>query len=316
MTTSLHILAAIGAMPIMFAICAAGTVGALAYGIGQLALSGSGNKLGDRLRSGRGQAISITKERPTLATQINSIFRKVAKPFLPEDGGALGSLRGKMIAAGIYSPSAVHVFVGFRVAGLISGAILGLILGSIFGKYMLLIAVFGFIGYFLPTLWLKTRIGGNQKELQFGLPDALDLLVVCVEAGLTIDAAMQRVAEELAMAHPAIAREFGIMNMETRIGIPRSDALKNLGNRTQNPPLQGLAAMLVQAERFGTSVSIALHVQADALRQHRHFKAEEKAAKATVKLNFPLVLFIFPATFIVLLGPPVLGFLSGMAQAQ
>ncbi|MEM8873470.1 MAG: type II secretion system F family protein [Planctomycetota bacterium] len=316
MTHSLLHLAASGAMPIMFAICAAGTVGLIAYGVGQLVLSGTGNKLGDRLRGGKGQAVAITKEKPSAATHIKALFQKVAKPFLPEDGGALGNLRGKMIAAGIYSPSAVHVFIGFRVAGLMGGAILGLLLGSIFGKFALFIAVFGFIGYFLPSFWLKNKISGNQKELQFGLPDALDLLVVCVEAGLTIDAAMQRVAEELSVAHPAIAREFGIMNMETRIGIGRSDALKNLGQRTQNPPLQGLAAMLVQAERFGTSVSTALHVQADSLRQQRHFKAEEKAAKATVKLNFPLVLFIFPATFIVLLGPPVLGFLSGMSQAQ
>ena len=138
-----------------------------------------------------------------------------------------------------------------------------------------------------------------------GLADALDLMVVCVEAGLTVDAAMQRVGHEMMIAHPAISRELAITYMETRVGLARQDALKNLGNRTGSPSLQSLAAMLTQADRFGTSIAGALRVHADTLRAARQHAAEEMAAKASVKMSFPLVLFIFPATFIVLAGPTV-----------
>jgi tight adherence protein C len=132
-------------------------------------------------------------------------------------------------------------------------------------------------------------------------------MVVCVEAGLTVDAAMQRVGQELVLAHPSLSRELGIAHMETRVGLSRADALKNLGVRTGAPGLQALAAMLIQADRFGTSIANALRIQAESLRTKRQQAAEELAAKASVKLSFPLVLFIFPATFIVLAGPTVIG---------
>jgi tight adherence protein C len=133
---------------------------------------------------------------------------------------------------------------------------------------------------------------------------------VCVEAGLTVDAAMHRVGQELMIAHPAISRELAITYMETRIGLSRADALKNLGNRTGSPALQSLAAMLTQADRFGTSIAGALRIHADTLRQARQHAAEEMAAKASVKMSFPLVLFIFPATFIVLAGPTVISLMN------
>jgi len=132
-------------------------------------------------------------------------------------------------------------------------------------------------------------------------------MVVCVEAGLTVDAAMQRVGQEFHIAHPAISRELGICHMETRVGLSRQEALKNLGVRTCNAPLQSLAAMLIQADRFGTSIAQALRVHADTLRVSRQHAAEEMASKAAVKMSFPLVLFIFPSTFIVLAGPTVYG---------
>jgi tight adherence protein C len=153
-------------------------------------------------------------------------------------------------------------------------------------------------------------IKNNQKELAYGLADGLDLMVVCVEAGLTVDAAMQRVGQELQIAHPAISREFAITYMETRVGLSRADALKNMGIRTASAPLQSLASMLVQADRFGTSIANALRIHADTLRQARQHAAEEMAAKASVKMSFPLVLFIFPATFIVLAGPTIIGLMD------
>jgi tight adherence protein C len=175
---------------------------------------------------------------------------------------------------------------------------------------MLGLSVGGLIGYLTPKLWLRMKIKANQKALTQGLPDALDLMVVCVEAGLTVDSAMQRVGQELVIAHPVIARELEIAHMETRVGLSRQEALKNLGTRTGNAAMQSLMAMLIQAERFGTSIANALRIHADSLRTKRQHAAEEMAAKASVKMSFPLVLFIFPATFIVLAGPTVIGLMN------
>ncbi len=135
-------------------------------------------------------------------------------------------------------------------------------------------------------------------------------MVVCVEAGLAVDAAMQRVGSELAIAHPRLSKEMEITHLETRVGLSRSDALKNLGMRTGNAALQSLASMLIQADRFGTSIAGALRIHGESLRATRQFKAEEMAAKASVKMSFPLVLFIFPATFIILAGPTVIGLMN------
>jgi tight adherence protein C len=168
----------------------------------------------------------------------------------------------------------------------------------------------GLVGYMAPTMWLNLKVREQQKALEYGLPDALDLMVVCVEAGLAVDAAMQRVGAEMALAHPKLSREFEITHMETRIGLSRADALKNMGARTGSSALQALAAMLIQAERFGTSIASALRIHGESLRAARQFKAEEMAAKASVKMSFPLVLFIFPATFIILAGPTVIGLMN------
>ena len=166
----------------------------------------------------------------------------------------------------------------------------------------------GVVGYMVPTLWLRATIRKNQRELNFSLPDALDLMVVCVEAGLTIDAAMQRVGQELAIAHPRLSRELAITHMETRVGLSRSEALRNLGQRTGAAAVQSLVAMLIQADRFGTSIAESLRVQADTLRTRRRQRAEERAAKIAVKLLFPLIFFIFPSLMVVLLGSPALQF--------
>jgi tight adherence protein C len=244
---------------------------------------------------------------------VQRIGRAAAKPFMPNTREKQSSLRKKLGHAGIYSPGAIRVMTGFKVILLFGGLLGGYAFGAATNQMMMGLSVGGLIGYMLPTIWLKQKIKGNQKQLQYGLADGLDLMVVCVEAGLTVDAAMQRVGQELLIAHPAISREFAITYMETRVGLSRSDAMKNLGARTGSPPLQSLAAMLTQADRFGTSIANALRIHADTLRQARQHAAEEMAAKASVKMSFPLVLFIFPATFIVLAGPTVIGLMnSGM----
>jgi tight adherence protein C len=301
-----------GAAPLLVAVASAGAVGLAVWGISQAAMNRGDTRVISRLQKSTGRVDNRPKN--SVARLLCDFGRVVAKPFLPEDGQKLLDLRTKLVRGGVYSAGAPHVYIGLRVSLLIGGVMLALMLTATNGTNpsiaALLIAGFGFLGYFMPAFWLSKKESANQQALDEGLPDALDLMVVCVEAGLTIDGAMQRVGDELGSAHPAMAREFGIAHMETRIGVARSEALKNLGRRTGHAPLQALAAILVQAERFGTSISVALQVQATGLRQHRQFTAEEKAAKNAVKLNFPLVLFIFPSVLIVFLGPLIVQWMT------
>jgi len=290
----------------LFIGCVVGSVGLAVYFATQMLLGNDETKLRGRLESDskapppaeRGKGTGLSQ----FATRIGSA---AAEPFMPKKRETQGELRKKLGYAGIYSPGAFRSMTGAKVILLVVGVFGGYLVGVMTDKLLLGLSLGGLLGYLGPTMWLKTKIKNNQTALAHGLPDALDLLVVCVEAGLTIDAAMQRVGAELALAHPVISREFGIAHMETRVGLTRSEALKNIGTRTGSRALQSLAAMLVQADRFGTSIATALRVHAETMRSQRHMAAEEMAAKASVKMSFPLVLFIFPATFIVLAGPTI-----------
>ncbi|HVT91131.1 MAG TPA: type II secretion system F family protein [Tepidisphaeraceae bacterium] len=290
-----------------------GTVAAIAMFLSRLAMGNTDTKLRKRLSEHENapqnsQADSHSGEGVT--PMLQRIGSAAAEPFMPKTREKQSSLRRDLGYAGIYSPSALRLVAGCKFIFLTLGVLIGYSIGAMLENVMLGISLGGLIGYFLPKIWLRTRIKGNQKALTLGLPDALDLMVVCVEAGLTVDSAMQRVGQELVLAHPAIARELGIAHMETRVGLSRAEALKNLGSRTGNAGMQSLTAMLVQAERFGTSIANALRIHADSLRTKRQLAAEEMAAKASVKMSFPLVLFIFPATFIVLAGPTVIGLMK------
>jgi tight adherence protein C len=159
------------------------------------------------------------------------------------------------------------------------------------------------VGYFLPHLYIASKIKERKLEFVEGFPDAMDLLVVCVEAGLGLDAAIQRVGKEMAVSYPELAIELGILNLELRAGKSRAEALKSLAERTDVEQVQSLVALLIQAEHFGTSIATALRDHADEMRQMRIQRAKEKAAKLPVKMLFPLVFFIFPALFIVVLVP-------------
>jgi tight adherence protein C len=277
-------------------------------------LGGSGNgKLRDRLTGKSEEDDSPGAESGGMLPLLQKVGNAAAEPFMPKTREAQSELRTRLGYAGYYSTASLKFVTGSKVIALGLGLV-----GGYFGMSfvdgiwmkMALLAVGGLLGYLLPTFWLKWTIKSNRRALTHGLADALDLMVVCVEAGLTVDSAMQRVGSEMALAHPAISRELGITNMETRVGLSRMEALKNLGVRTGCEALQSLAAMLIQADRFGTSIASALRIHADTLRQNRHHAAEELAAKASVKMSFPLVLFIFPATFIVLAGPTVIGLMQ------
>jgi tight adherence protein C len=161
-------------------------------------------------------------------------------------------------------------------------------------------------GYMIPETWLMWRIRSRQHKLRRGLADGLDLLVICVEAGLGLDQALMRVSQELKVTHPELSEELQLVNMEMRIGKSRIEALRELARRTGLDDIQALVAMLVQTERFGTSIAQSLRVHSDDLRTKRRQRAEELSAKTTVKMVPPLVFFIFPALMVVILGPAVI----------
>jgi tight adherence protein C len=170
------------------------------------------------------------------------------------------------------------------------------------------------LGYLLPDYWLDHRIKAREDQMRTGLPDLLDLLVVCLEAGLSLDHAAMRASEEMHLGHPVIADEIGLVMLEVQAGRPRLDAWKGLAQRSGVDSVQMLVSVLIQADQFGTGISRTLRSCADTLRTRRRHRVEELAAKATVKLVFPLVLFIFPSLFIVLLGSAVISFSEAFAK--
>jgi tight adherence protein C len=159
------------------------------------------------------------------------------------------------------------------------------------------------LGFYLPDIWLMIKTNIRREKLLEGIPDALDLLVVCVEAGMGLDGAIHRVAEETKLTHPVLSDELKLLNLELRAGKSRQDALRNLALRTNIDAMNSLVTLLIQTDKFGTSVAKTLRVFSDSFRTERYQKAEEFAAKMPVKLIFPLVLFIFPSLFVIILGP-------------
>ncbi|RCS54926.1 type II secretion system F family protein [Bremerella cremea] len=231
----------------------------------------------------------------------------LAKPMQPTNAKDAIKLKDRLSHAGFRSEAAPTTFLSLKFAGLICGLLFGggtfFVLGdySLFGILKAGI-VLGFF-FYLPEVGLW-YLGKKRKEQIFrGLPDALDLMVVCVEAGLGLDQAMRRVAEEMKKTYRVIAEEFGMCNFQLQMGRARVDVLHELGQRTGVEDLRSLAAILIQADKFGSSVAQALRVQSDAMRTRRRQIAEEKAAKTAVKMIFPLVFFIFPGIFVVLVGP-------------
>ncbi len=216
-------------------------------------------------------------------------------------------LQELMVHAGYREPGAVAVYWGARMV-LLAGLGIGFfLLVKVLGGDALKALVAGawgaVLGWVGPAMHVGGRARRRQKELQRTLPDALDLLIVCVEAGLALNQALVRVAEEIRHVSTLTSNELSLVNYEIRAGIPREEALKNLGDRTGVSDLRSLTAMLIQTDRFGTSIAQALRVHSDTLRIKRRQRAEEAAAKTTIKLVFPLACCIFPALFVVILGP-------------
>jgi tight adherence protein C len=226
-----------------------------------------------------------------------------------ENGSEASALRSLFLKAGIRHPSAAAVFWGAKVLFAVALPFLSFFVqafaesGFLRFQVLLIMGVLALLGFYLPDFYLMLRIRLRKEKIVKGFPDALDLLVVCVEAGMGLDAAINRVAEEIQLSSQVISDEFKILNLELRAGKSRIDALRNLGIRTDVEDVRSFATLLIQTDRFGTSVAQALRVHSDSMRTRRYQKAEELAAKLPVKMMFPLIFFIFPAIFVIVVGP-------------
>ncbi len=222
---------------------------------------------------------------------------------LPKSQAEVSVVEQRLIRGGFRSESAVKIFYGTKVILPILLCVVSLVSGlaslSPFFVYGIALVV-GFLG---PDFWLGRHIKSRQAKIRRGLPDVLDLLIICIEAGLSMDQATARTSQELTKAQPELCDELSLVVLEQRAGRPRADAWKHLAERTDVDVVRNLVSMLVQSEQFGTSVAKTLRTHSDTLRTKRVQQVEEAAAKTTIKLVFPLVLFIFPALFLVTLGP-------------
>lgn len=227
----------------------------------------------------------------------------------PKSSSEAGTLKQRLVAAGYRRPEAMMIFLGVRL-GMALACFAIVATPVLFRPNLMLALGAAGLGYVVPGFALARLAKARQHRIRLSLPDALDLLVVSVEAGLGLDQAMQRVADELTFAHPELAGELRLINLELRAGNARSEALHNLAERTGVDDVASLVAMLVQTDRFGTSVAQSLRVHSDTLRTKRRQRAEEAAAKTGVKMVFPLVFCIFPAIWVVTIGPAVIKFVE------
>lgn len=242
-------------------------------------------------------------------TDVPSMLEKRLRQLVPKSPKDMSRLGRSLATAGYHSTMAAALFGG---AELLLPVIFGLAVAGLRGVsrggwvFVLFAAAFGYI---LPGLWLSWKTAIRQKEIRNGLPDLLDLLVVCIEAGSSIDQALVKSSDELEISYPALAYEIRLVLAETRAGKPRVEAFKNFASRTKVDDVRALAAMLIQTDRFGTSVAQALRTHAESSRIKRRQRAEEKAGKIGVKLVFPLVFCLFPALWVVILGPAIIEYL-------
>lgn len=285
---------------------------------------GSGNQRAeerlDGIRgAGAGEAL-VKKQNDKMAKLIEQATPALAAPLQPKTEEETGKLKERLQHAGFRNESAISIFLGAKFLCLIFGFLAGGG-GAYFTKgltqdaLIITVAVAG-VMFFLPDVAIWFMKKSRQDNIFYGLPDALDLMVVCVEAGLGLDQAMRKVAEEMKGTYGVLAEEFALSNLQLQMGSARNEVLSELGARTGVDDLKALAAILIQADKFGSSVAQALRVQSDSMRTRRSQMAEEKAAKTAVKLIFPLVIFIFPAIFVVLVGPAAITMINEMFPAM
>jgi tight adherence protein C len=247
-------------------------------------------------------------ERPRALEVALSALPAVGAMVAPGDAKVVARLKDRLTQAGVYGPTAVMILLGAQILLMVllplMAAGLPLALGLLSWRSALLVgAGAAAAGMLTPSLWVDYQRKRRQTELRRALPDAVDMLVLCVEAGLSLSAALQRVTAELQIAHPALAREMNIILREVQLGLSVGEAMKKFGERCGLDEVRELAAVLLQSERYGTASVKALRLHSETCRQQRQQRAEERAQKAAVKILFPTLLCIFPAIFIVILGP-------------
>jgi len=247
------------------------------------------------------------KRQEVLQAKVTAAAGKLGKSLRPADEAELGKIRTRLLNAGFRQEQAVAVYYGIKFIGLIFGLSVSFpplfLHGGSTRMTWVVAAVAAAAGFYVPDFVVDFRKKRRGESIFLGLPDALDLMVVCVEAGLGLDAAMRRVTAELSHSSPVLCEELAIANFQGQMGRPRKDVLRDLGTRTGVEDVRSLAAVIIQAEKFGSSISSALRVQSDAMRLRRRQLAEERAAKTSVKIMIPLIFFIFPGVFVVLVGP-------------
>jgi tight adherence protein C len=267
------------------------------------------NQVSERLQRLR----NANDEAPSIAdfdSPVVKIAERVAEPInriLPPSPAEAGKLQRRLIYAGYRSQNSPIIFRAFQLLSLVFFPMTvwgtAILIWGTEASFIFWMLVGVSLGYLGPRVTLDYLVNSRQQRLRWGMADALDLMVVSVEAGLGVNQAMVRVSQELKYAHPEICEEFDLVNTEIRVGREREEALRNLAERTGVEDLRGLCAMLIQADRFGTSISRAIRVYADSLRTKRRQRAEQAAQKAAVKLLFPLAVFLFPTLFIAMIGP-------------
>ncbi len=277
-------------------------------GIAGLVLSGRGNKLEARIEDLAGKA--RPKDKPeTVAQMARTALPKIGKIIVPEDEAERTKLRAKLVHAGLYHRQAMYIFLGVKLALLGTATVIGVGLtatGALpVGKVLPISLVLFFSGMIGPGLWLDGRKKGRQLLLRRGLPDALDVLTICLEGGLGLQAGLKRVADELSSAHPVLGGELKIVDREIQLGRSPGEALGNFAKRTDLDEAMSLASVVGQSEKFGASLVKSLRIHSETLRVKRRQKAEERAQKASTKILIPTLLFIFPAVFVILLAPAV-----------
>lgn len=268
----------------------------------------------DELRSPSAKGLSENGQ--GMGGMLQKTAPALSKAMKPKTELEENKLKVRLANGGFNSPNAPSLFLALKFAGLVAGFLLGGGFGVI--KYgltqngLISLVVGSGLGMFLPDviIWIITK--QRTERIFLSLPDALDLLVVCVEAGLGLDAAMRRVSEELSDTAPDLCQEFDLCNLQLQMGRHRREVLHDLGVRSGVDDLKALSAILIQADKFGSSIAQALRVQSDSMRVKRSQLAEERAAKTAVKMIFPLVLFIFPGIFVVLVGPAAISMINGL----
>jgi tight adherence protein C len=288
-------------LPLILSIVAFLTVAVIVFAFGAAAMMPS-SVLGSRLREigwQRPKADAKPAMRERMQQALDPLSR--ALPISPTN---VSQTRTWLIQAGYRNEQHVTIYRGLRVLFAALGFITVFAFTG-FNSPLMLVGMTG-LGFFLPRFLLKRKLAERQRRIRIGLPDGLDLTVICVEAGLSLDQAMMRVGEDLRHSHPELSAEFHLFDLETRAGKPRVEALRNLAARTGVDDIRSLVGTLIQTDRFGTSVAQALRVHSDSLRTERRQRAEEQAAKTTVKMIIPLVLFVMPSLIFVTVGPAVI----------